>query len=135
MTLLRTFPQSGEQKNCSVCRAAFTCGPKPGESSCWCDQLPHVPLVGTQDQDCLCPKCLAAAISNSAPPGLEGENAGRGITPTETLQPSLIEGEDYYWEGPAMVFTAHYHRRRGYCCDSGCRHCPYRKTETNESKF
>jgi hypothetical protein len=24
-----------------------------------------------------------------------------------------------------MVFTASYLRRRGYCCDSGCRHCPY----------
>jgi len=24
-----------------------------------------------------------------------------------------------------MVFTAHYLRNRGYCCESGCRHCPY----------
>lgn len=24
-----------------------------------------------------------------------------------------------------MVFTAHYLRSRGYCCRSGCRHCPY----------
>jgi hypothetical protein len=37
----------------------------------------------------------------------------------------LVEGEDYYWEGEAMVFTAHYHLRRGYCCEQGCRHCPY----------
>jgi iron complex transport system substrate-binding protein len=43
------------------------------------------------------------------------------------FQFSLIEGEDYYWEGPAMVFTAGYLLRRGYCCDSGCRHCPYTK--------
>src|SRR6266850_8017022 len=41
---------------------------------------------------------------------------------------SLLEGTDYYWEGPAMVFTAAYLRRRGYCCDSGCRHCPYDRT-------
>ncbi len=41
---------------------------------------------------------------------------------------SLLEGRDYYWEGPAMVFTADYLRRRGYCCDSGCRHCPYDRT-------
>ncbi len=39
--------------------------------------------------------------------------------------PELVEGEDYYWEGPAMVFTANYLLRRGYCCESGCRHCPY----------
>jgi hypothetical protein len=38
---------------------------------------------------------------------------------------SLVEGEDFYWEGDAMVFTARYHLRRGYCCDSGCRNCPY----------
>jgi len=24
-----------------------------------------------------------------------------------------------------MVFTALYHRKRGHCCKSGCRHCPY----------
>ena len=35
------------------------------------------------------------------------------------------EGEDYYWEGPYIVFTEKYLRARGYCCESGCRHCPY----------
>jgi len=38
---------------------------------------------------------------------------------------TLVEGEDYYWEGAAMVFTACFHLRRGRCCESGCRHCPY----------
>ncbi|MEK7832662.1 MAG: DUF5522 domain-containing protein [Acidobacteriota bacterium] len=37
----------------------------------------------------------------------------------------LIEDEDYYWEGGFMVFTAKFHLRRGSCCGSGCRHCPY----------
>jgi hypothetical protein len=37
----------------------------------------------------------------------------------------LIEGEDYYYENGLMVFTAGYHLRRGYCCERGCRHCPY----------
>ncbi len=32
---------------------------------------------------------------------------------------------DFYWEGGFMVFTEAYHRKRGYCCQSGCRHCPY----------
>ncbi len=41
-------------------------------------------------------------------------------------QKSLVEGEDFYWEGAVMVFTARYHLRRGQCCESGCRHCPYR---------
>jgi len=35
-------------------------------------------------------------------------------------------GEDYYFnEDGFMVFTAAYHLKRGYCCQSGCRHCPY----------
>ena len=36
-----------------------------------------------------------------------------------------LEPEDYYMDGPYMVFTAAYHLKRGYCCGSGCRHCPY----------
>ena len=34
--------------------------------------------------------------------------------------------EDFYYEGPYMVFTAAYHLKRGYCCNSNCRHCPYK---------
>jgi hypothetical protein len=41
--------------------------------------------------------------------------------------PALKLGEDYYYDGPYMVFTAQYHLKRGMCCGSGCRHCPYRK--------
>jgi hypothetical protein len=38
------------------------------------------------------------------------------------------EGDDFYREGAFIVFTARYHLRRGYCCESGCRHCPFRGT-------
>jgi len=38
----------------------------------------------------------------------------------------LVENVDFYFnEQGLMVFTAEYHRKRGYCCKSGCRHCPY----------
>ncbi len=37
----------------------------------------------------------------------------------------LEEGIDYYYEGRFMVFTEKFLRERGYCCESGCRHCPY----------
>jgi hypothetical protein len=40
-------------------------------------------------------------------------------------QPRKLEPEDYYFEGSLMVFTAAYHLKRGSCCGSGCRHCPY----------
>ena len=35
------------------------------------------------------------------------------------------EGLDFYYEGGLLVFTEHYLRARGYCCESGCRHCPW----------
>jgi hypothetical protein len=41
----------------------------------------------------------------------------------ERMEP--IAGEDYYVENGYWVFTAKYLLRRGYCCRSGCRHCPY----------
>ncbi|NJK83842.1 MAG: hypothetical protein HC912_08555 [Saprospiraceae bacterium] len=37
----------------------------------------------------------------------------------------LQEGVDYYIENGCYVFTAHYLTQRGYCCQNGCRHCPY----------
>jgi hypothetical protein len=37
-----------------------------------------------------------------------------------------LRPEDFYMEGPYLVFTSAYHLRRGYCCNSDCRHCPYK---------
>jgi hypothetical protein len=37
----------------------------------------------------------------------------------------LVEGEDFYMEGRFIVFTEKFLRDRGYCCESGCRHCPW----------
>ncbi len=37
-----------------------------------------------------------------------------------------LEEGDYYWDkGGYRVFTEQYLLKRGYCCESGCRHCPY----------
>ena len=41
----------------------------------------------------------------------------------------LQEGVDYYVEDGLLVFTASFLLKRGYCCDSGCRHCPYPKDD------
>jgi hypothetical protein len=42
-----------------------------------------------------------------------------------STKPSITE-EDYYLsiEG-YIVFTDKYHLKRGYCCKSGCKHCPF----------
>lgn len=40
-------------------------------------------------------------------------------------KPSL-SSEDYYLsEEGYIIFTEKYHLKRGYCCKSGCKHCPY----------
>lgn len=37
-----------------------------------------------------------------------------------------LKPEDYYLdEYGRVVFTEAHHLERGYCCKSGCRHCPY----------
>jgi hypothetical protein len=38
---------------------------------------------------------------------------------------STLSEDDYYMENGLLVFTAAYHLKRGYCCGSGCRHCPF----------
>ena len=37
---------------------------------------------------------------------------------------------DYYIEGERVIFTALAHIKRGQCCGSGCRHCPYTPKHT-----
>ncbi len=50
---------------------------------------------------------------------------------TKTKQEKFVEGVDYYFENGYMVLTAHFLLKRGYCCNNGCRHCPY---ETQSKK-
>jgi hypothetical protein len=50
-----------------------------------------------------------------------------GTPSSKNTAPSVpgLGEDDYYFEGENLVFTAVYHLKRGYCCGSGCRHCPY----------
>jgi hypothetical protein len=43
----------------------------------------------------------------------------------ESGKAPIPEPGEFYYDGPYIVFTEAYHLRRGYCCQSGCRHCPY----------
>ena len=51
----------------------------------------------------------------------ELKSAATAVTQTDELA-----AEDFYMDGPYLVFTAAYHLKRGYCCNSDCKHCPYR---------
>ena len=57
---------------------------------------------------------------------------GEGGSTGEVVQ--LVENEDYYLDHGLMVLTARYHLRRGYCCEQGCRHCPYTEASKENSR-
>ena len=43
-----------------------------------------------------------------------------------SMKQELIEEDDYYLnEKGLLVFTKKFLLSRGYCCGSGCKHCPY----------
>ena len=52
-------------KACWRCGAAFVCGPADAGGRCWCEALPHAPILDA-DADCLCPACLTA-VSAATP--------------------------------------------------------------------
>jgi hypothetical protein len=66
-------------------------------------------------------------MSESPRAGSLNEQTTAGPRATEPkIKPAPLEAEDFYYENGLMVFTAAYHLKRGYCCNSGCRHCPFR---------
>lgn len=50
-----------------------------------------------------------------------------------------LEPEDFYLSPEGyIIFTENYHLKRGYCCKSGCKHCPYgydKKSDTFRKKL
>jgi len=40
-------------------------------------------------------------------------------------QGKLSEKDFYKSSKGYIIFTEKYHLKRGYCCKSGCKHCPY----------
>lgn len=46
-----------------------------------------------------------------------------------------FDPDDYYLTKEGfIVFTEKYHLKRGYCCQSNCRHCPYRNKQEQKNK-
>lgn len=115
-------------KTCTRCGKSFGCGVTEGNSGCWCSRYPALftpnPLL-----DCLCPSCLHQAAKNKideyaaqmTPEKALHDNKAKELAPSK----DYIEEIDYYIENGYWVFKAWHHLKRGYCCESGCRHCPY----------
>lgn len=44
-----------------------------------------------------------------------------------------LEEDDFYLTAEGYkVFTRKYHLKRGYCCKSNCRHCPFDSKNQNK---
>ena len=76
---------------------------------------------------CLCPECLTSRLLTDRKIQVRNYNQHE-IEKLLQHIPSyagMDDQLDYYVENGNYVFTAWYHIRRGYCCGSACRHCPY----------
>jgi len=52
-----------------------------------------------------------------------------------TNQIKLLKEDFYKNKDGKIIFTEKYHLKRGYCCKSGCKHCPYQfKPQKNSLK-
>ena len=114
--------------HCPVCAAPNACRLETGEAykgPCWCEQpvllnstLQRL-LADVPEARCLCRSCLETIATH---PEVTWEELAARRRPVAQFPP--VAG-DFYMEGNSVVFTAQYHLRRGWCCGSGCRHCPF----------
>jgi hypothetical protein len=102
-------PLCGQPNECQLCTVNTYKGP------CWCakvkisqDLLDQIP-ADLKNKVCVCKGCVEKSLREA-----------------HRKQPPPVKAGDFYFEaGGMLVFTEAYHLRRGYCCGSGCRHCPY----------
>ncbi|MCO5052186.1 MAG: cysteine-rich CWC family protein [Verrucomicrobiae bacterium] len=106
-------PLCGRPNECQLCTAAAYKGP------CWCatvmipeELIARVPAE-RRTEACICRNCV-----------MEFQRAKAHGRPGPKIRPG-----DFYFEHGVMVFTAAYHRCRGYCCGNHCRHCPYTREQ------
>jgi hypothetical protein len=114
--------------HCAVCAAPNGCRLESGipyKGPCWCERpvllsstLQRL-LVELPEQRCLCRGCLETIAAH---PEVTWDELAARVRPVAPFPPSA---GDFYMEGDSVVFTAQYHLRRGWCCGSGCRHCPF----------
>ncbi len=52
---------------------------------------------------------------------------------SESTEGDSLDPEDFYLENGYVVFTAAFHKKRGYCCGSGCRNCPFGNSAAQRS--
>jgi len=107
-TTAEQCPLCGNLNHCQLCAI------DPHKGPCWCAKV-EIPdaLVAQVPEDmrnkaCICRDCV-----------MKFHRSKTFKSPQKTL------AGDFYFENGLMVFTPAYLLRRGYCCGSNCRHCPY----------
>lgn len=120
--------------HCPICSEPNGCRLETGEpykGPCWCERVTLPAAAASRlrselpEQRCLCRTCLEGLAAN--PEIRWDELAAR--RPRPAASPPLLEAGDFYLEGMTIVFTEQYHLRRGTCCNSDCRHCPFKTRE------
>lgn len=115
-------------KTCSRCNTVFKCGATETSGHCWCNNYPPLfkpdPLI-----NCMCSGCLHKATKEKIDAYVAEMTVEKAVTENKAKDlpqtKQFIEGIDYYIDNSFWVFTVWHHLRRGHCCKSGCRHCPY----------
>ncbi len=110
-------------KNCSRCQKEFRCG-NPG--LCWCSDFPQIMPVDSAT-DCLCKECLIELQNEKINSFIDNNPLEKSIKlASDYYDPgNLIENLDYSIEKGKWIFSRWFLLKRGFCCDSGCRNCPY----------
>ena len=74
----------------------------------------------------LCPFMLRLTLNRSITLfSMEGKEE-LDMDYSEFSKRAKLTEEDYYISDEGfIVFTEAYHLKRGYCCKSNCKHCPY----------
>lgn len=114
-----------EAARCPLCGGPNECRHGPAGSAtepCWCERevfpaalLARVPVALARGV-CVCRNCVGQEI-RTRPPARTG--AGDSYADPDT---------------GFAVFTEAYHLRRGYCCENGCRHCPFENDERQTTR-
>ena len=106
---------------CPLCHQENACTQARGGSegeSCWCEQIVFPEELrgripeSSLGRACICRRCIVKALQQ---------------------RPLPVAGPGDYHIDPQTgrwIFTESYHRKRGYCCDNGCRHCPWKAHRT-----
>jgi hypothetical protein len=110
--------------NCLKCNTPVFC---TKNNECWCYNYPQI--LSLEETSCMCEACFHKVIIFKVAELEDGIDPATALNnnPYKELHKSeqLVEDVDYFLENGFFVFKKWHHLKRGYCCKSGCRHCPY----------